>query len=49
VVYPRILGVQLSMGFVDVTTWRGFLQPGSRCFTEATAIVELTNTFDRVA
>jgi len=48
VVYPRILGDQLSMGFVDVTSWRGFLQPDPKCFTEATAIVELTNTFDRV-
>jgi hypothetical protein len=49
VVYPRILGEQLSMGFVDVTSWRGFLQPEPRCFTQATAIVELTNTFQRIA
>jgi hypothetical protein len=49
VVYPRILGDQLSMGYVDVTSWRGFLQPKPKCFSEATAIVELTNTFDRVA
>jgi hypothetical protein len=49
VVYPRILGDQLSMGYVDVTSWRDFLQPKSKCFSEATAIVELTNTFDRVA
>jgi hypothetical protein len=49
VVYPRILGEQLSMGYVDVTSWRGFLQQKPKCFTEATAIIELTNTFDRVA